>query len=62
VTEYETQTVEIQVPKQKYVTDYYPVEVMTEYVPQVTYETETEYVPVQRQVQKVEYQAVERQI
>ncbi len=50
----------VKVPKEKVVTDYYPVEYETEYIPQVTYDKVIEQVPVERLQQRVEYQAVER--
>jgi hypothetical protein len=55
VIEYETQTYEVQVPKSKMVTDYYPVQVQTEYVPVYTYETQLETIQVEKIVPKVEY-------
>ena len=50
----------VQVPVEKVVTDYYPVEYETEYVPIKTYETYTEYVEVERVREVIEYDAVER--
>ncbi|CAD8049244.1 unnamed protein product [Paramecium primaurelia] len=62
VVEYETETIEVKKPVTKYVTDYYPVEYQTDYIPRTVYETQTEYVPVQKTVPRVEYEAVERQV
>ena len=50
----------VQVPVEKVVTDYYPVEYETEYVPRKTYETYTDYVEVERVREVIEYDAVER--
>ncbi|CAD8153410.1 unnamed protein product [Paramecium pentaurelia] len=62
VVEMETETIQVQVPKTKYVTDYYPVEYQTEYIPRTVYEQQTEYVPVTKTVPRVEYDAVEREV
>ncbi|CAD8052735.1 unnamed protein product [Paramecium primaurelia] len=62
VVEYETETIEVKKPVTKYVTDYYPVEYQTDYIPRTVYETQTEYVPVQKTVPRVEYEAVEREV
>ncbi|CAK82000.1 unnamed protein product (macronuclear) [Paramecium tetraurelia] len=50
VVEYETETIEVKKPVTKYVTDYYPVEYQTDYIPRTVYETQTEYVPVQKTI------------
>ncbi|CAD8184628.1 unnamed protein product [Paramecium pentaurelia] len=62
VVEMETETVQVQVPKTKYVTDYYPIEYQTEYIPRTVYEQQTEYIPITKSVPRVEYEAVEREI
>ncbi|CAD8088783.1 unnamed protein product [Paramecium sonneborni] len=62
VVEMETETIQVQVPKTKYVTDYYPVEYQTEYIPRTVYEQQTEYVPITKTVPRVEYEAVEREV
>ncbi|CAK62403.1 unnamed protein product (macronuclear) [Paramecium tetraurelia] len=62
VLEYEEVRQKIQVPRERYVTDYYAVEYQTEYVPQVFQEKFTEYVPVDRYQERVEYYPVERQV
>ncbi|CAD8085607.1 unnamed protein product [Paramecium sonneborni] len=62
VIEYEEVRQRIQVPREKYVTEYQAVEYQTEYIPQVFYDKVTEYVPVDRYQDRVEYYPVERQV
>ncbi|CAK73303.1 unnamed protein product (macronuclear) [Paramecium tetraurelia] len=62
VIEYEEVRQKIQVPREKYVTEYQAIEYQTEYVPQVFYDKVTEYVPVDRYQERVEYYPVERQV
>ncbi|CAD8170803.1 unnamed protein product [Paramecium octaurelia] len=62
VIEYEEVRQRIQVPREKYVTEYQAVEYQTEYIPQVFYDKVTEYVPVDRFQDRVEYYPVERQV
>ncbi|CAD8087371.1 unnamed protein product [Paramecium primaurelia] len=62
VVEMETETVQVQVPKTKYVTNYYPIEYQTRYIPRTVYEQQTKYIPITKSVPRVEYEAVEREI
>ncbi|CAD8067957.1 unnamed protein product [Paramecium sonneborni] len=62
VIEYEEVRQRIQVPREKYITEYQAIEYQTEYVPQVFYDKVTEYVPVDRYQERVEYYPVERQV
>ncbi|CAD8146799.1 unnamed protein product [Paramecium octaurelia] len=60
VVELEEEQRVVKVPKQKWVTDYYPVEYQKEYIPQVTYEKQVDYVPVEKTVPRVDY--LEREV
>ena len=51
-----------QVPVEEVFTDYYAVEHVTEYIPQVIPETKIEYVPVERTENRVEYYPIEREV
>ncbi|CAD8064022.1 unnamed protein product [Paramecium sonneborni] len=62
VIEYEEVRQKIQVPREKYITEYQAIEYQTEYVPQVFYDKVTEYVPVDKYQERVEYYPVERQV
>nr|CAI39392.1 EPI35 [Paramecium tetraurelia] len=62
VIEYEEVRQRIQVPREKYVTEYQAIEYQTEYIPQVFYDKVTEYIPVDRFQDRVEYYPVERQV
>jgi hypothetical protein len=60
VMEYEEVRQRVQIPRERYVTDYYAVEYQTEYIPQVSYDKVVEYMPVDRYQERVEYYPVER--
>ncbi|CAD8060976.1 unnamed protein product [Paramecium sonneborni] len=62
VVELEEEVRTVQVPRQKWVTDYYPVEYQKEYVPQVSYEKQIDYVPVEKNVPRVDYLEYEREV
>jgi hypothetical protein len=46
--EYEEVRQRVQIPRERYVTEYYAVEYQTEYIPQVYQDKYIEYVPVDR--------------
>ncbi|CAK73015.1 unnamed protein product (macronuclear) [Paramecium tetraurelia] len=62
VVELEEEVRTVQVPRQKWVTDYYPVEYQKEYIPQVSYEKQIDYVPVEKNVPRVDYLEYEREV
>ncbi|KAM3133250.1 hypothetical protein pb186bvf_014678 [Paramecium bursaria] len=62
VVELEDEVRTVKVPKQKWVTDYYPVEYQKEYIPQVSIEKQVEYRPVEKHVPRVDYVEVEREV